>query len=80
MKHILFTSTEKKNEKFFNNKLHFESHVIRLDCSASWVEEKIIETVNLLISNQFPQPSSKCEYCNYLKKRWQLQNNYPQNN
>jgi len=47
-------------------------HLIRLDCSTSWVENKIIDTVNLLRSDIFPKPSLNCEYCNYLKKRWQL--------
>ena len=65
----------KKNERFFNNKLHFDTHFIKLNCSASWVEGKVIETVRLLQSNHFPKPSANCEYCNYLKKRWQLQNN-----
>ena len=36
------------------------------------VEAKVIETVKLLQSNIFPKPSSTCEYCNYLKKRWNL--------
>ncbi len=66
----------KKNEKFFNNKLEFDAFVIRLNCSTSWVENKVIETVNLLKSNKFPKPSPNCEYCNYLKKRWQLQKKY----
>ena len=65
----------KKNEKFFNNKLHFETYFIKLNCSSSWVENKIIETVKLLESNYFPPPSSSCEYCNYLKKRWKLKIN-----
>jgi len=62
----------KKNEELFNNQLNFEVHLIKLDCSTSWVENKIIDTVNLLRSDNFPKPSLTCEYCNYLKKRWQL--------
>ena len=65
----------KKNEKFFNNLLKFEAHVIKLACSSGWVEAKVLETVRLLQSNKFPKPSSNCEYCNYLKKRWLLQKN-----
>ena len=61
-----------KNEELFNNQLNFDVHLIKLDCSTSWVENKIIDTVNLLRSDVFPKPSLKCEYCNYLKKRWQL--------
>ena len=65
----------KKNEKFFNNQLKFDVHFIKLDCSSAWVEAKVIETVKLLRSKIFPPPSFKCEYCNYLKKRWQLSQN-----
>ena len=62
----------KKNERLFNNQLKFDTHVIKLNCSSSWVEAKVRETVKLLKSDEFPAPSLKCEYCNYLKKRWQL--------
>ena len=62
----------KKNEKFFHNKLEFDAHVIKLNCSTEWVEQKILETVDLLRSKTFPGPSHKCENCNYLKKRWNL--------
>ena len=56
----------------YNNQLNFDVYLIKLDCSTSWVEKKIIDTVNLLRSDNFPKPSLHCEYCNYLKKRWQL--------
>ena len=62
----------RKNEEFFLNTLHFDTHVIKLNCSTEWVEEKVIETANLLRSNIFPKPSNNCELCNYLRKRWQL--------
>ena len=65
----------KKNEKFFNNQLNFDVHFIKLNCSTSWVEKKVIETVELLRSDTMPKPSLKCEYCNYLKKRWLLSKN-----
>ena len=62
----------KKNEEFFNNQLLFDVHFIKLECSTLWVEQKIIETVNMLRCDTFPKPSVSCEYCNYLKKRWRL--------
>jgi len=34
---------------FFNNLLNFDVHLIRLDCSTSWVENKIIDTVKLFV-------------------------------
>ena len=42
-----------KNEKYFNNVLNFDAYVIKLNCSSSWVEAKVIETVKLLKSNFF---------------------------
>ena len=62
----------RKNEEFFNNQLKFDPHFIKIKCSTSWVEQKIIETVTLLRSDSLPKPSFNCEYCNYLKKRWNL--------
>ena len=66
----------KKNEKFFNNKLNFEVHFVKINCSCDWVEKKIEETVNLLKSDLFPKPAASCEVCNYLKKRWSLSKNW----
>ena len=66
----------KKNEEFFNNQLKFDVHLIKIDCCTLWVESKIIDTVNLLRSEIFPKASLNCEYCNYLKKRWQLSKTY----
>ena len=57
---------------FFENKLKFDVHLVKLDCSSHWVESKVLETVKLLRSNTFPKPSSNCEFCNYLQKRWIL--------
>ena len=62
----------RKNEKFFQNTLKFDTHVIKLNCSTDWVEQKIIDTVNLLRSGIFPSASKNCDNCNYLKKRWNL--------
>ena len=70
----------KKNEKFFNNKIDFDVHLIKLNCSTEWVETKVLETVDLLRSNKFPNPSFNCEQCNYLKKRWNLSLKFNQSN
>ena len=64
----------KKNEPFFNNMIKFDAYFIKLDCCTDWVEEKIIETVELLRSRKFPRPSSECEHCKYLQQRWNLAN------
>ena len=61
-----------KHETFFHNKLTFETHLVKLKCSTTWVEGKILETVDLIRSKKFPKPSKSCEVCNYLQKRWIL--------
>tara|TARA_Y100001968_G_scaffold124455_1_gene113430 strand:+ start:916 stop:1635 length:720 start_codon:yes stop_codon:yes gene_type:complete len=65
-----------KNEKFFNQELKFEAHLVKLNCCTDWVEAKVEETVNLLRSDIFPKPSFYCEICSYLKKRWTLSQNF----
>lgn len=66
-----------KNESFFNQKLRFELHLIKLDCDDKWVEDKLISAVELLKSDNFPKSSDGCENCNYLKKRWNISQNKP---
>lgn len=61
-----------KNEPFFDQNLKFDLHVIRLECDTSWVEQKVLEATELLKSNDYPQASSACENCNYLKERWNV--------
>jgi len=61
-----------KNKEFFDNKLNFDTYLIKINCSTDWVERKIEETVSLLKSDSFPKPSPNCEICTYLRKRWNL--------
>ena len=53
-----------------DQKLEFELHLIKLDCDDSWVEQTILEAVSLLSSDIFPEASSNCDNCNYLRARW----------
>ena len=38
----------------------------------SLLEEKIIEAVNTLNTDDIPHGSKGCDTCQYLKKRWQV--------
>jgi len=58
-----------KNEPMFDQKLKFELHLIKLDCDDSWVEESVVAAANLLKSDEYPEASSQCENCNYLRAR-----------
>ncbi len=61
-----------KNQPMFNQTLEFELHLVKLECDDSWVEKKVNEATNLLVSNEFPKASKTCENCNYLRKRWNI--------
>ena len=61
-----------KNEPMFNQELKFELHLVRLDCNDDWVENILEEAVELLSSDIFPEASSKCDNCNYLRARWKV--------
>ena len=47
-------------------------NLIKLDCDDSWVEQTILEAVNLLSSDIFPEASSNCDNCSYLRARWRV--------
>jgi hypothetical protein len=49
----------------FDAKLEFEIKIIPYDGDDSWVEKIIMDAYKCLVSNQIPQASSDCDYCNY---------------
>ena len=61
-----------KEEPMFNQTLKFELHVVELDCDDSWVEETILKARDLLNAGEYPGGSKSCDTCQYLKKRWDV--------
>ncbi len=61
-----------KNEPMFEKTLKFELHLVKLECNDDWVESKIIEAKNLYDKEEMPGGSRNCETCQYLKKRWHV--------
>lgn len=55
----------KRDEKAFDAKLEFAVEIIPYQANASWVEGKIIEAHQCLLSDQVPDPAPDCEYCQY---------------
>ena len=53
-------------------KLKFELHLVKLDCNDEWVEDKIKEAKELFDRNEMPPGSKTCQTCQYLKKRWHV--------
>lgn len=61
----------RKNESMFEQSLHFDLHLVRLECDDDWVEKAIINAREVLLG-PLPKASPSCENCNYLKKRWEV--------
>ena len=61
-----------KNEPMFEKTLKFELHVVKLECKDDWVEAKIIEAKKLYDKDEMPSGSKNCGTCQYLKKRWHV--------
>ena len=61
-----------KNEPMFNQVLKFELHLVELECNDNWVSQTLIEAKELLERDEYPQGSSSCDTCQYLKKRWNV--------
>lgn len=61
-----------RNNAFFEHKLLFDHHLIKLNCCDDWVEEAILKARKLLLNDELPPSSDSCDKCNYLKARWNL--------
>ena len=66
----------KKDVPMFNQKIEFDVHLIKLDCSTDWVEQAILDAKSTL-EGDMPKSSPSCENCNYLKKRWKISQKDP---
>lgn len=68
-----------KYEPMFNQELKFESEVIPLECDDSWVEDKILEALQVLKEDVYPPGTKNCDMCSYLSKRWDVSQLYKKN-
>ena len=66
----------KKDAPMFNQKIEFDVHLIKLDCSTDWVEQAILNAKSTL-EGDMPKSSPRCENCNYLKERWKVSQKDP---
>jgi hypothetical protein len=51
----------------FDKKLEFNIKVIPYTGDTSWIENKLIEIKDCLMSDKIPEPNPNCDYCNYRK-------------
>ena len=61
-----------KNEPMFNQTLKFQLHLVKLECNDDWVENAILNAKTLLEQDELPRGSKRCDTCQYLKKRWSV--------
>ncbi len=57
----------KADKEAFDGKLEFDVKVLPYDGDDSWVEPKIIEAHQCLMSAKIPAPGDECDYCLYRK-------------
>jgi len=55
----------RKDEKAFDAKLEFDVEIIPYLGDDSWVEQKIIDIHQCLLSDEIPDATEDCEYCAY---------------
>lgn len=55
-----------KDKEAFDGKLEFTIKVIPYEGDDSWVEKAIIDAKKCLMSSKIPEPSPKCDYCQYV--------------
>ena len=67
-----------QKDRLFEQKIHFDLHLIEIDCDYSWIDDALIAARDCLQSEEMPSSSENCENCNYLKKRWQLSQQNPE--
>ncbi len=56
----------RKNQKNFENKLYFDSHLFSKTLDNYWVENTIDSIFNILESDHIPIQKNNCTYCNYF--------------
>lgn len=57
----------KTDRERFDAKLEFDIKIIPYEGDDFWIEKTIIDAYECLKSNQIPQSSPDCDYCNYRK-------------
>ncbi len=57
-----------KNRPKFDGRLEFDMSIIAHKGDDSWIEAKLLEAKECLVSNKIPPPSANCEHCEYRRK------------
>ncbi len=64
--YFIYANGLKSSDKF-DNKLHFETKILKYSGSTDWVEPKIIEIKKVLDQTSIPSLNEECETCSYVE-------------
>ena len=53
----------------FHSKMDFEETLVPYEWDSSWIEEKVLEMIQLLNSGEMPESNPSCENCAYVLQR-----------
>jgi hypothetical protein len=57
-----------RNADSFDSKMDFEETLVPYQWDSNWIEEKVIEMINLLNSEKIPEGNPSCENCAYANQ------------
>jgi hypothetical protein len=58
-----------RNAPSFDSKMDFEETLVPYEWDSSWIEEKVIEMIQVLNSHEMPKSNPSCENCAYVLQR-----------
>jgi len=59
----------------FHSKMDFEETLVPYEWDSSWIEEKVLEMIQLLNSEEMPESNPSCENCAYAQQRTMSEKN-----
>jgi hypothetical protein len=58
-----------RNAPSFDSKMDFEETLVPYEWDSSWIEEKVLEMIQVLNSHEMPESNPSCENCAYALQR-----------
>jgi hypothetical protein len=62
-----------RNAPAFDSEMIFEETLVPYEWNSSWIEEKVLEMINLLNSVKLPENNPSCENCAYALQRSKME-------
>ena len=62
-----------RNAPAFDSEMIFEETLVPYKWNSSWIEDKVLEMIDLLNSVKLPESNSSCENCAYALQRSKIE-------